>query len=87
LALESAKIEISTIILEAVLRELNAQGKECKTKAQNLAKRLRNYGNAHYHARHNLAKQASFYRDRSAFDFIRQALPCYLMSQYFAHSY
>jgi len=66
LALERAKAELCAIILETVSSEWDAQGKERKTKAQNLANRFRNHGDAYFEfittpgidSTNNLAEQA-----------------------------
>jgi len=66
LALETAKTELSAIVLETVPSELDAQGKELKNKAQNLATRFRDHGEAYFQfittpgidPTNNLAEQA-----------------------------
>lgn len=66
LALNTAKAELSAIILDTVPSELDAQGKERKTKAQNLANRFRKHGDAYFEfittpgidPTNNLAEQA-----------------------------
>lgn len=65
-ALASAKTDLCTIILQTVPSELNAKGKEIKTKAQNLAKRFERHGEAYFEfittpgiePTNNLAEQA-----------------------------
>ncbi len=64
--LDKAKTNLSVIILETAPSEIDALGKECKTKAQNMAQRFRDHGKAYFEfittpgidPTNNLAEQA-----------------------------